>query len=113
MSFSRYNKNSFVNSNPIYDTLFIDKKLPFIRMSEQKKLKPFSVEIARNLHMEPYVWKATDKLYNVSARFYQTPKLFWLILWANKKGIEQDITVGEVIYIPIPPEKAISLALED
>lgn len=113
MAISRYTKNSFVNSNPIYETVFSDKKVPFIRMSEPRKLKPFSVEIARQLQMEPYVWKATDKLYNLAGRFYQSPKLFWLILWANKKGLEHDINIGDVIYIPLPFEKAISLALED
>ena len=94
MAISRYTKNSFVNSNPIYETVFLDKKIPFIRMSEPRKLKSFTVEIARKLQMEPYIWKSTDKLYNISGRFYQTPKLFWLILWANKKGIDQDLIVG-------------------
>ncbi len=110
MAISRYRNSSYVNSNPIYETVFLDKKVPFIRMSELKNMRPFSLEIARQLELVPYTWKVTDKLYNVSSRFYQTPKLFWLILWANNKGIEQDINVGDVIYIPLPFEKAISLA---
>lgn len=111
--FSRYNKESFYNNHENYKSMLKEKKLQGILMSEPKKLVPFSQEILQNLFVQTHVWTSVDKLYNVSAKYYQNPKYGWLILWANRKSLEHDIEVGETIYIPLPLEKTISLIVEN
>lgn len=114
MPFSRYNKEKvFQNSSEAYSEMLNKKKLGTINTVFQKKMNNFSSDIASKLTLEPHIWAVTDKIYNVSNKFYGSPDFWWLILWANNKMSVFEIEIGEIIYIPLSLEKTISLVFEE
>jgi len=64
---------------------------------------PTPSEIA-SLNNATIVWTSTDKLYNLSTKYYGSPKYWWVIAWYNKKASEAEFSVGETIFIPLPLE---------
>ena len=50
-----------------------------------------------------HVWTSTDRLWKLSSQYYGSPGMWWCIAWYNKKPTESHFSVGDVVYIPMPP----------
>jgi len=55
-----------------------------------------------------HVWATGDRYHKLSAIYYKNPKYWWLIAWYNQTPTEAHVKVGELIYIPMPLERALA-----
>lgn len=48
-----------------------------------------------------YIWKLGDHFYKIAHQYYNDPRYWWVIAWYNGYPTEADISVGDVIEIPL------------
>ena len=48
-----------------------------------------------------FVWKLGDHYYKIAHQYYNDPRYWWVIAWYNGYPTEADISIGDVIEIPI------------
>lgn len=58
-----------------------------------------------------HIWKVGDRYFKLAHEFYDDPKYWWVIGWYNKTPTEAHLKPGDVIYIPLPLERAIEIYL--
>jgi len=110
MVYSRYdNKRIITNSSERYMNILIDRGLKRIRQYSLSKLSYPTDKEMQNLKTVAYLWKGTDRVYNVSHEFYGDVRLWWLICWFNQKPTEFHFEEGETIFIPFPLEKTLQI----
>jgi len=68
-----------------------------------------SVVDRANIATTTHVWTAADRYYNLAARYYGDPKLWWIIAWYNGRPTEGDISPGDLITIPLSAQEIIQL----
>jgi hypothetical protein len=95
---SRYDKSkSIINNSRVYQDIFDEKDLKSIFQ------KPtFSFQDLQNIGFKDpitYIWNKTDKIYNISNRFYGTSDLYWVILYSNRYTSPFQIKEGDILYI--------------
>ncbi|MHA2350690.1 MAG: hypothetical protein ACXADL_13795 [Candidatus Thorarchaeota archaeon] len=109
MPYSRYSRREiFLNNDRNYKNVFFknrDMEQVFQYDSPQIAF-PNPSEI-RNLTSLLMVWGATDKLYNVSAKYYGSPEYWWVIAWYNQKASEAEFKVGDEYYVPLPLDEVL------
>ena len=54
-----------------------------------------------------------DKMYKFSHEIYGDAQYWWLIAWFNNKPTDIHCKIGEVLYIPLPLDRAIALATRE
>jgi nucleoid-associated protein YgaU len=109
---SRYvNKRIIVNSSEYYEPLRKSRGLKHVRQYETLMLKHPTLLDRIKLTTNTHIWKYGDRFYKLSARYYNDPRLWWVIAWYNGKPTEADIKIGDVLEIPLNIEN-ILLALE-
>jgi hypothetical protein len=106
---NRYkNQINVSNSSAYYKEILLQKKLPLIRHKNVynfEQLKKNLAGVSNSSFL--YIWKDTDKLYNVSNTFYQDPNYGWLILFCNQKSSEYELKEGTPLRIYVPLEELI------
>jgi len=104
MTYSRYaGRRIFKNDDPNYRNVFFRRR--GIKETYQYESPQFSYpsnDYISDLTNVTEVWRATDKLYNVSNEYYGSPDYWWVIAWYNKKGSEAEFKVGDIYYVPLP-----------
>tara|TARA_A100001515_G_scaffold48231_2_gene38161 strand:- start:831 stop:1163 length:333 start_codon:yes stop_codon:yes gene_type:complete len=105
----RYRRNKIIrNKNPIYEEVLEDKGKNFIRQYALPQYRPLTKEQIAALEKVPHVWSEGDRYYKLAQNYYGDPALWWVIAWFNRKPTEAHVNYGELVYIPIPIEKALS-----
>lgn len=104
MPYSRYDKRRiFLNDDKNYKNVFFDRRgIKQTYQYESPKIKYPTNEFISELTNITAVWKATDKLYNISNEYYGSPEYWWIIAWYNKKAAEAEFKVGDIYYVPLP-----------
>ena len=106
----RYNNRKiFKNEDPSYLDNFMDKELKFVNQYDTAIMPSLSVETNASIERITHIWTHGDKLWKLSQQYYGDPKYWWLIAWFNRKPTENHFSFGEVITIPIPFERALTL----
>ena len=57
------------------------------------------------LNLIPITWKFGEKFFKLASKYYNDPSLWFLIAFYNKKPTDLHVKNGELIYIPMPPDK--------
>ena len=99
------NKISLVNSDELYDRLFIDRGINFIELEQVPDLNYPTPEQIAELELISHVWKVGDKLYKLAHEYYDDAELWWVIAFYNKKPTESHFAIGDVLRIPLPLDK--------
>ena len=58
-----------------------------------------TIEQMQELDYFSHVWKQGDSLYKLADKYYNDPELWWVISWFNKKPLESDYKLGDVVEI--------------
>ena len=105
---SRYiEKQKLRNANPAYGEQIRNRKVNFIDQFETPILhQPTSRQIA-SLERVKHVWKTGDRFFKLAHTYYGRTDAWWVIAQYNKKPTESHINFGDIIYIPMPLEKAL------
>lgn len=112
MAFSRYNSAKEVkNSDPDYKKVF-DSRFglsDFIIQRKRMGLKYPSFEKLNSLIFTYETWQIGSRLHKFSEKYYRNPTYWWVIGFYNKKPIDANYQIGDVVKIPISLEDAIAV----
>ncbi len=81
----------------------------FIRQFTSEELPKLTSSEIQLLELIPHVWTIGDRYYKLAHVFYGDTSMWWVIAWFNQKPTDFHVSVGEVIYIPLPLDKVLSL----
>jgi len=104
-----------------YDNRFIlaNKSEEYAKILEQrgvKVIRQYSTGIMRyptvqdisTLHRIQHIWAVGDRYYKLAAQYYGDPTYWWVIAQYNKKPTESLLTLGDILYIPLPLPKILN-----
>lgn len=102
----RYNnQNVFVNKKEAYKR-FLERTrgLKEINQFSTPKFK-YPTQIDRQgFRSVNHVWSSADRYFKLADKYYGDPSMWWVIAFYNQKPTESHISLGDVIYVPIPLE---------
>ena len=108
MTISRYDSLViFQNSNERYKNILERRGLKNIRHFQTPKMSALTDSDYVRLKTIPHIWKLGDRYFKLADRFYDDPKLWWLIAWFNQKPTDAHLNPGDPVYIPVPVEDAL------
>lgn len=84
------------------------RNLKFITHYETPNFPPLTQGQLNTLQVFEHVWSEGDKYHKLSTQYYQDPTYWWIIARFNHKPTEAHLTIGDVVYIPIPFERIVS-----
>lgn len=106
---NRYdNRLIFRNRSKFYEKLFEERGVKSIRHFNTAVFGYPSPGAIRGLTTVPHMWTAGDRFYKLAAYYYSMPQYWWVIALYNKLPTEANVSLGELIYIPLPIEKILS-----
>ncbi len=111
MAISRYNKvkevkNSDLDYKKVFDSRF--GLSDFIIQRQRAGLVYPSFETISSLVFTYEIWKMGSRLHKFSEKYYRDPSYWWLIGFYNKKPIDANYSIGDVVKIPVSLEDAFS-----
>jgi len=106
----RYNnKKTASNKSKQYENLFEDRNVKQIKQFRTPKLKYPSKEEVENLDLIKYYWAAGDTYMKLAFNFYGNKDYWWIIAQFNKVPFEGDLRIGDVLFIPKPLVRILSM----
>lgn len=100
---NRYSKrDKLYNSLQMYEKVFRDRNLKFVRQYSTPKFDFPTVQEMKKINTVSHIWSVGDRYYKLAAKYYGDPKDWWVIALFNNKPTESDIMIGEEILIPTP-----------
>ena len=107
---SRYNNAiPFVNNNELYEDMFEDRDVNYIQQYRTGVLAhPTPAQRAR-LQTIRHVWKLGDRLAKLATHHYGDPTMWWVIAWYNMKPTETHFKEGDLVFIPVPLDKVLTV----
>lgn len=54
------------------------------------------------LNLEAHRWTVGDRFFKLADKYYNDPRLWWVIAQFNKTPTESHVELGDLIYIPLP-----------
>ena len=107
---SRYdNREAVINRSEMYKKQFDNRGVRFVRQYKTADISYPTLAEQSFLDSETRVWKVGDRLYKLADQYYGDPTYWWLIAWYNQAPTESHIRVGDVIAIPMPFDRAMSI----
>jgi hypothetical protein len=107
---SRYARRRKVkNNDPAYFAQLRQRNVPFINQYTTPHLLYPGSEERRQLTIIKEVWKTGSRFYKYAQTYYEDPTLFWIIPWYNRKPLESDFKFGDIVLIPTPLSRVLSL----
>ena len=70
----------------------------FFRLTDQQIQK---------IRVEPIIWKLHTRFYKLADEHYGDPEFWWAIPWFNKKNLESDFKIGDIVHVPLPLEEVV------
>ena len=91
-----------------YAEFFRDRGVTQITHFAAGPLRYPSIAQMATLQSVRRVWSVGDRYYKLAGEYYGNPRLWWVIAQYNMKPTEANVKVGDIVYIPLPLEKAMS-----
>lgn len=111
MPISRYNKNKVTTVGRYeHDELLEKREVQNITVYSFKQFKTIKIRDIRNINIVNHIWESSDRFYKLASQYYGSPAYWWVIAYFNNKPLETDLTVGDIVEIPVPLDR-ILLAL--
>ena len=111
MPFSRYNKiREIQNFDTDYKKVFSSRYglSDFLLHKKRLGLKYPDNEKMSSLIFTYETWQVGSRLHKLSEKHYKTPYYWWVIGFYNKKPIDANYSVGDVLVVPVSLEEAIA-----
>tara|TARA_A100001015_G_scaffold125823_1_gene139426 strand:- start:4309 stop:4650 length:342 start_codon:yes stop_codon:yes gene_type:complete len=110
---NKYRENIIVDKK-LRENIFARKYIDEIVQTETLRLnEPTEEELRNDLTFVEKIFSIGDKMYKYSYEFYGSTEYWWLIAWFNNKPTDIHCKVGDVLYIPLPLDKAIVIATRE
>jgi hypothetical protein len=106
----RYDGRTVLRNQELsYSDVLQQKELQFIDQYQTANLTRLTAEAGLGLTRIQHVWSLGDRLWKLADQHYGDPTYWWLIAWYNQKPTESHFAVGDVVIIPTPFERVLSL----
>lgn len=97
------------NQEELYSETLRKRGVKFIDQYETPVLNhPTSEQIA-SIGRISHIWKHGDRFFKLAHENYGDSRYWWVIAWYNQLPTESHVEVGQVIYIPVPLDKALNI----
>jgi len=107
---ARYdNRNIAKNREIAYYDYFQDRGINHIVQFTTPTILPITNDKNQTITRIEHTWAMGDKLWKLAQLYYGLPNYWWLIAWYNQKPTESHFAVGDIVYIPTPFERILSL----
>ncbi len=109
MPYSRYDKIQNVkNSDFDYKKVFSSRYglSDFIVQKKRMGLEYPDYEKISSLIFAYETWQIGSRLHKFSEKYYNNPSYWWLIGFYNKKPIDANYSIGDIVKIPVSLEEA-------
>ena len=97
------------NDDEQYKEIFDKRGVREVEQYRTPSFDPIEQEVLDSVEINRYVWKFGDLFWKVSARYYGTPKYWWVIAAFNRKPTESHVELGEIIKIPVNIAEALQV----
>lgn len=105
---SRYFNRVIIKTNDdLYTDVLERRDVRHISLHALGRIGYPSVQEAESLQKQPHIWTMGDRLSKLAERYYNDPRLWWVIAWFNKKPTDAHFHYGDLVYIPMPLETAV------
>lgn len=101
-------RNTFTNSNPLYDKILEERNIPFLTQYGTKRLFYPTTEEMSDFDVVNHIWTVGDKYWKLASIHYDDPAAWWVIGWFNHKPTEAHLNTGDNIMIPTVVEDVYS-----
>jgi len=91
-----------------YENIFEERGVKYIKQYNSARLYYPTPNQIGGLQRVQHIWKVGDRYYKLAAEYYGIPTYWWVIAHYNKKPTESQVSIGEVIYIPLPLPKILN-----
>jgi len=102
MSRRYVNVKYFINNNPLYENVFEERGVPYIRQYGTTTYRPLTTAQRNTLTIEEAYWQPGDRLDKLASRVYGNPTYWWIIARYNGKPTDAHYRAGDLIYMPQP-----------
>jgi hypothetical protein len=100
---TRYDRRRVLtNTNELYEKTLEERNVNFIRQYSTPEMSYPTVEEIKNLTRVRHIWKTGDRYFKLAIEYYNSAQYWWVIAMFNQKPTEADLSVGDLIYIPLP-----------
>lgn len=99
----------YKNSKKIYKYLREQRGLKFVKHYNTPTFKELTVEDMSTLDIVEETWNNGTRLFKLAHKYYGDSTMWWLIALFNEKPTDSHFSPGDVVYIPMPIEKVLSL----
>jgi len=107
---SRYDdKIPLTNSSERYSEVFEDRGVKFIKQYTTPELSHPNYKQILQLDQINYSWKLGDRLYKLAGKYYGDETLWWIIAWYNKTPTDSHVRPGQILKIPSPISRVLSI----
>lgn len=107
---SRYDTRKLgLNNTDKYSELMETRNVKQIRQYFTPNLKHLDSDEISQLQVVSHVWKTGDRYYKLAHKYYNDSTLWWVIAWFNQAPTESHLELGDIVEIPNPIEKVLSL----
>jgi len=103
---SRYDaRELFTNNVEEYEEVLEQRNTKAILQYNTANLKHPTVSELATLSTVNHVWKEGDRFWKLASRYYNQPKMWWVIAWFNRMPTEGQVKLGDIVIIPLPLPK--------
>jgi|TARA_B100000029_G_C17459633_1_gene918018 nucleoid-associated protein YgaU len=110
MPINRYYSRSITrNFHENIEEFLKNKKLIYVDHYMTPVLYQPTLEDYGSLQIVSHIWATGDRYHKLAHRYYKDSRLWWVIAWFNKKPTEAHVKNGDVIQVPFPLERALTI----
>lgn len=109
MTDKRLSRKIIRNKEEMYKETFRKRGVKHIDHYPSPRLHHPTVDELVNIETVSHVWKTGDRYSKLAFEFYDDARLWWVIAWFNQLPTESHVNFGDVIYIPVPIERALEV----
>ena len=107
---SRYGSARYSNNDSeFYSPLTQARGVKSIRQMQTVMLKNPEIFERIGLATDSHIWKYGDRYYKLAFKYYNDPKLWWIIAWYNGYPTEANVEIGDILEIPLDVEEIIRI----
>jgi len=107
---SRYiNRNIVRNNNELYKKVLEDRNIKYIRQYQSPTLAYPTANEMRRVQKVGHIWTRGDRFYKLAHKHYGESQYWWVIAWFNKAPTEAHVSLGDVVYVPLPLHTILNL----